>query len=137
MSRISPREAVERSRLSGGSDELKQLWIADRILRLAEYQDVVERVNDQISELRDVESPPNPFDPMRQPKGYAEWERIQAENPPQPKRIPAMLLKMKIEALRTAAEELGQLPNELPPATQDAVYTVVGISHDDLRRGLT
>ena len=134
MSRISPREAVERSRLSGGADELKALWISDRILRLAEYQDVVERVNEQISEVRDIEPEENPYNPKTEPFAYKDWFRIQAENPRKPGRIPAMLLKMKIEALRTAAEELGQLPNELPPATQDAVYTVVGISNDDLKK---
>lgn len=132
MSRISPREAVERSRLSGATDELSKLWISDRILRLAEYQDVVERVNEQISELRDVEPNPNPFDQRTQRRAWEDWEKFSAENPPRPGRIPAMLLKMKIEALRTAAEELGQLPNELPPATQDAVYHVVGISNEDL-----
>lgn len=127
MSRISPREAVERSRLSEGGNDISQLWIADRILRLAEYQDVVERVNDQISELRDIEAE-NPYDPVRQPLRHRDWQ------PPEPKRIPAMLLKMKIEALRTAAEELGQLPNELPPNTEGAVYTVVGVSNEDLRK---
>lgn len=134
MSRISPREAVERSRLNGTEDELKQLWISDRVLRLAEYQDVVERVNEQIAELRDVEPQENPYDPKTQPSSYREWARVMAEHPPQPKRIPAMLLKMKIEALRTAAEELGQLPNDIPPQTNDAVYHVVGISQDDLNK---
>lgn len=133
-SRVSPREAIERNRLTGNEDELKQLWIADRILRLAEYQDVVERVNDQIAELRDVEERMNPFDRNREPFAFKEWEQWNAANPPEPKRVPAMLLKMKIEALRTAAEELGQLPNELPPATNDAVYTVIGVSNDELRK---
>lgn len=134
MSRISPREAVERSRLTEGGDELKQLWIADRILRLAEYQDVVERVNDQISELRDAEPQQNPYDPVRQAAMYKAWDEAARQRPPEPKRIPAMLLKMKIEALRTAAEELGQLPNDLPQASEKSVYAVVGVSNDDLRK---
>jgi|SRR5271170_548134 len=125
MSRIGPREIIERSRLTGADDEAGQLWITDRILRLAEYQDVVERVNDQIADLRDIEAV-NPHDPKRSPLQYAAWQ------PPEPKRIPAMLLKMKIEALRTAAEELGQLPNDVPAATEGAVYHVVGVSNDDL-----
>ncbi len=128
MSRISPREIIERSRLTpGAEDSTGQLWITDRILRLAEYQDIVERVNDQVSELRDIEAV-NPHDPRREPLQHRSWQ------PPEPKRIPAMLLKMKIEALRTAAEELGQLPNDLPQASERSVYAVIGIPPEELKK---
>lgn len=134
MTRISPREAIERSRLNAPGDSgADKLWISDRVLRLAEYQDVVERVNDQIAELRDFEPQENPYDPKTQPSSYREWAKAQEEAASRkPPRIPAMLLKMKIEALRTAAEELGQLPNDVPPSTNDAVYHVIGISQSEL-----
>ena len=131
--RISPREVIERERLTkelANDAELRKLWISERVLRLAEYQDVVERVNEQIAELRDVEENPNPF-----PEGSRDWQHYEdfvAEHPRKPQRIPAMLLKMKIEALRTAAEELGQLPNDLPPVGDAHVYSVIGIAPKDL-----
>lgn len=129
MARVKQREMLERERLTAkdiaASEELRKLWIADRVFRVAELQDTVDQINEQIEEIRDVETE-NPYDP--DDTLYRHWTA------PKPGRIPAMLVKMKLEALRQAAEELGQLPNDLPPQSNDAVYTVVGISNEDLKR---
>lgn len=128
------REALELAKLSGDVPDLTRLWITDRSLRVAEYQDTVDQINEQIDEIRYV--PQNPYDPESQSYAWEKWDEwFRTEW--KPGRIPAMLIREKLNALRSAAEELGQLPAAPDAGEADPTFTVAGISDDELKAGLT
>lgn len=129
------RETLELTKLSGQQPDLAQLWITDRIMRLAEYQDTVERINEQIAEYRDLADAVNPHNPETDRYRWEAWEEWRRDWKPRP--VSAMLYRAKIEALRTAAEELGQLPRTEEESADPTAYSVAGVSDEELKGALT
>ena len=111
FARMHQREidAVERDLQQEVTNECAGLWIADKAARIAEYQDVVERVNEKLDSLKDSDY------------------------------VSPGLLKEKTAALRAAAEELGQIPERpaAPASTASVEYNYHGMSDADLTGRLT
>jgi hypothetical protein len=87
-------EAVRNALLSDAGEEAAGLWIADKVKRIAEYQQDVDDINEILAD-----------------------------------RLDDRLVKVKHQALRAVAEELGALPNKAPASqqTEDKVlisYTI-------------
>jgi len=98
-------------------NEFETLWIADKVKRLAEYQDDVERINESL------------------PDGVLVGLTMEGDGD-EPKTIviedkgTTALLRTKAKLLRNAAEEMGQLPartNIQVVAPQTIVYEVAGV----------
>jgi hypothetical protein len=100
-------EDIRNSMVEGAIAECAGLWIAQKAMRVAEYQEIVEAINRKLHELE---------------SSGAKWFPVQA-------------LKVKAETLRAVAEELGQIPerpkadnSEGPPVD----YAIRGIGTDEL-----
>lgn len=107
--------------------EFAGLWVAEKVNRLAEYQQDVEDANEIIAgELGDPTAPPqvDPLDP-----GGLESE--QAE--PAPSAAPTWV-RIKHAALKAVAEELGQIPNRvrMDIGGQVATYRIEGVDLDQV-----
>ena len=100
-------------------DQFVGLWVADKVNRLAEYQQDIEDANVVISEELDGALASPEIDPL-DPGGDEGGGPIE--------RAP-LWIRLKHQALRAAAEELGQIPNRvrLDVAGRVVTYAVEGV----------
>lgn len=105
-------ETIERLR-AGTIDKMELLWVSDKAKRVAAYQSEVEHLDEQIDALRDEKI----IDEYGMPAGDSE-DLVR-------------LYKRRDAALRSVAEELGQLPARLIIQSQRGVkLEIEGVSAD-------
>ena len=104
-------EDIRKNNIAEVRKECAGLWIADRTMRIAQYQDIVDKIDKKIHDLAYTGSTYLPF----------------------------QALKIKAEVLRLVAEELGQIPEKKRTAEEQGFleYAVKGISTAELQGQLT
>lgn len=119
------REEIDARRVEL-TQALTNLWITDKLHRLAEYQQDVQDINDIVEEKLEAAQPApfNPLDPANDGKS----------TPSATDDLPAWL-RVKTAILRAAAEELGQLPQRVNVQVGGSVvtYKVEGVDMEALR----
>lgn len=96
------------------TEQLSTLWIADKLHRLSEYQQDVEDINSIVEGKLEAATPApfNPLDPANDGKA----------TPSATDDLPAWL-RVKAAILRSAAEELGQLPQRVSVQVGGSIVT--------------
>lgn len=127
---MSQLQSSDLSRLARDlRDSSGDLWIVDRVKRISAYQQIAEMIYDQFREYRDVDDIVNPWNPEGdsfERECYIKWEA------PKKKPLPAMLVREFKELLRTAAEEMGQLPANAETEADPTQFVVSGITDEEL-----
>lgn len=92
-------------------DKLAGLWVADKVNRIAEYQTDIELTNGELQAALDGRLGVSTTDD----DGNVTWERVQDLSD-----VIGRLLRGKHRALRSVAEERGELPSRIALHMEDA-----------------